>query len=104
MRLLKYFQENRPYCEHCYQDTVLPKCGGCKEPIQDQAVKALGKQWHVKCFACKVVFLRTFRWFIKEIKDCKLTFKAGSNFYSSEGKPVCGKCAGAEDDGEWGSD
>ena len=23
-------QDTRPYCEHCYQDTVLPKCGGCR--------------------------------------------------------------------------
>ena len=24
-------QDTRPYCEHCYQDTVVPKCGGCRE-------------------------------------------------------------------------
>ena len=25
------WQDTRPYCEHCYQDTVVPKCGGCRE-------------------------------------------------------------------------
>jgi len=75
-------KENRPYCEHCYQDTVLPKCGGCRDPITDKAVKALNKHWHSKCFVCK---------------DCKKNFEDGSSFYSMEGKPMCGKCAGADE-------
>ena len=47
-------KDGQPYCDHCYTDTVLPKCGGCKEPITDRALKALDKQWHVKCFVCMV--------------------------------------------------
>lgn len=32
-------------------------------------------------------------------KDCKSSF-AGTSFYTVEGKPVCAKCLGVEDDDE----
>jgi hypothetical protein len=35
-------------------DAALPKCKGCSKPITDKALKALGGQWHVNCFVCKV--------------------------------------------------
>ena len=31
------------------------------------------------------------------MKDCKKNFEDGSSFYSMEGKPMCGKCAGADE-------
>ncbi|XP_040576134.1 PDZ and LIM domain protein 7 [Lepeophtheirus salmonis] len=73
--------EGRPYCEPCYTKTALPKCKGCSSAITDKAMKALGGQWHIKCFVCK---------------DCKTTFEGQKSFYSVEDKPICGACAGME--------
>nr|ALS04659.1 paxillin-like isoform X4 [Pseudodiaptomus poplesia] len=76
-------KDGKPYCEHCYTDTVLPKCGGCANPITDRALKAFDKQWHIKCFVCV---------------ECKTTFEGAKNFYSLEGNPVCGPCAGVKEE------
>jgi len=76
-------REGKPYCDHCYTDTVLPKCGGCGEPITDRALRAFDKQWHIKCFVCS---------------ECKKTFEGSQNFYSIENQPVCGPCAGVNED------
>ena len=45
---------NQAYCEHCYTNIVLPKCRACEKPITDRTMKAMGNQWHVSCFVCKV--------------------------------------------------
>ena len=46
--------EGRALCENCYANNVLPKCQGCQAPITDRTMKAMGGQWHVSCFVCKV--------------------------------------------------
>ena len=46
--------EGQAYCETCYTNMVLPKCQGCQKPITDRTMKAMGGQWHVTCFVCKV--------------------------------------------------
>jgi len=76
-------KDTHPYCDACYTDTVLPKCGGCRKPITDRALKAFDTQWHVSCFVCV---------------ECKTTFEGSKNFYSVEGQPVCGSCAGVTDE------
>jgi len=76
-------KDNHPYCDHCYTDTVLPKCAGCNKPITDKVIKAFEQQWHITCFVCK---------------DCKTTFEGAKNFYSMENQPICGACAGVTDD------
>ena len=47
-------KDSHPYCDSCYTDIVLPKCGGCNKPITDRALKAFDTQWHVACFVCVV--------------------------------------------------
>ena len=47
-------KDSHPYCDSCYTDLVLPKCGGCGKPITDRALKAFDTQWHVSCFVCAV--------------------------------------------------
>ena len=47
-------KDSHPYCDSCYTDMVLPKCGGCGKPITDRALKAFDTQWHVSCFVCSV--------------------------------------------------
>ena len=46
--------EEKPYCEKCYTEIALPKCQGCKKPITDKAINAMGGPWHLTCFVCKV--------------------------------------------------
>ena len=48
--------EGRALCENCYANNILPKCQGCQMPITDRTMKAMGGQWHVSCFVCKVRF------------------------------------------------
>ena len=96
-------KDSHPYCDSCYTDLVLPKCGGCGKPITDRALKAFDTQWHVSCFVCAVRNISftsspTNCWCLQE---CKTTFEGSKNFYSVEGQPVCGACAGVTDENEW---
>ncbi|XP_054165589.1 zinc finger protein 808-like isoform X3 [Oppia nitens] len=45
-------KDGKPYCLKHFQELYLPKCYGCKRPITDKIINALGKQWHPECFAC----------------------------------------------------
>jgi len=72
----------KAYCDKCYTATILPKCAGCSQPIQDRALKAFDAQWHVQCFVCE---------------ECKTTFEDSKNFYAVDGKPMCGACAGVQE-------
>ena len=54
------FKENRflvhnekPYCNNCYSKKFSPKCSGCKTPITENHITAMGKHFHSKCFRCK---------------------------------------------------
>jgi len=77
-------KDGKPYCRGDYLALFAPKCGGCTKPITDNYITALNAQWHPECFVCR---------------DCKNSF-AGTSFYTVEGKPVCAKCLGVEDDDE----
>ena len=61
--------EGRALCESCYANNILPKCQACQKPITDRTMKAMGGQWHVSCFVCKVGLL----WYHQLLK-----FKPGS--------------------------
>ncbi|KAL5641523.1 hypothetical protein ACGC1H_001865 [Rhizoctonia solani] len=54
-----------PYCEPCHVRLRMPRCGsssksgrpgpagvGCGKPIREEAIEALGRKWHWKCFTC----------------------------------------------------
>merc|ERR1712004_782265 len=47
------------------------------------APRAFDKQWHIQCFVCS---------------ECKKTFEGSQNFYSIDNQPVCGPCAGFNED------
>ncbi|KAG8684807.1 hypothetical protein FRC09_015131 [Ceratobasidium sp. 395] len=53
------------YCESCHVRLRMPRCGtsaksgrpgpqgvGCGRPIREEAIEALGRKWHWKCFTC----------------------------------------------------
>ena len=48
------FRERRgtPCCEACYLARVAPRCAQCEQPIAEQAVVALGQNWHKNCLVC----------------------------------------------------
>ncbi|KRT81268.1 LIM domain containing protein [Oryctes borbonicus] len=77
-------REGKPYCRDDYFDMFAPKCGACNRAIMENYISALNAQWHPDCFVCR---------------DCKLPVQ-GKSFYAIEGKPVCPKCIGAEDEEE----
>ena len=45
------------WCVNCHCKRFSGKCAGCKRPITDMVVKALGREWHEGCFCCKVCIL-----------------------------------------------
>ncbi|MCJ1382171.1 hypothetical protein MMC17_005283 [Xylographa soralifera] len=63
------------WCVDCHSRRFSGKCAGCRKPITDMVVKALGKEWHERCFSCK---------------ECGGEFKDGK-FFTRDGseKPVC---------------
>lgn len=44
--------ENGLYCLKCHYKADAPVCGGCKQPIENRHIEALGKTWHPEHFVC----------------------------------------------------
>lgn len=42
------------WCVGCHTKRFSGKCKGCRKPIVDLVVRALGGEWHEGCFHCKV--------------------------------------------------
>ena len=42
------------WCVGCYTNRYSSKCRGCRKPVTDTVVKALGFDWHGGCFVCVV--------------------------------------------------
>eukprot|EP01123_Difflugia_compressa_P004046 TRINITY_DN15390_c0_g1_i1.p1 TRINITY_DN15390_c0_g1~~TRINITY_DN15390_c0_g1_i1.p1 ORF type:complete len:212 (-),score=24.63 TRINITY_DN15390_c0_g1_i1:60-659(-) len=58
--------------------TVQGKCAFCEQSVVGQAVQALNKVWHSKCFNCDV---------------CKANFQqTGRKMLDKDGKPYCESC------------
>ncbi|BFZ18320.1 hypothetical protein BsWGS_21359 [Bradybaena similaris] len=66
-------KNGKAYCREDYFQMFAPKCGGCAQPIMENYISALNRQWHPECFVC---------W------ECRSTFGAGS-FFDYEGLPYC---------------
>jgi len=78
-----------PYCEACHVRLRMPRCGsssasgrsggpgvGCGKPIREEAIEALGRKWHWKCFKCD---------------SCKEPFDEPS-FFQRGDKAFCDPC------------
>lgn len=58
------FEQNTPFvekdgyawCVGCHTKRYSGKCAGCRKPIVDMVVSALGREWHAGCFVCSVSF------------------------------------------------
>ncbi|XP_064619331.1 paxillin-like isoform X2 [Lineus longissimus] len=66
-------KNGKPYCRDDYFGMFAPRCGGCNQPIMDNYISALNKQWHPECFVCQ---------------DCHMPFSGGS-FFDHDGFPYC---------------
>ena len=42
------------WCVDCHCKRFSGKCAGCRRPIVNTVLKALGREWHEGCFCCKV--------------------------------------------------
>lgn len=82
-------QKGHPYCERCHVRLHKPKCKGCRQPIPDFAVDALGAKWHKECFVCSVSLL--FEQPEADGQRCNMTF-ANDRFFPNAGEPLCIEC------------
>ena len=42
------------WCVGCHVKRFSGKCAGCRRPVTERVVGALGREWHEECFCCKV--------------------------------------------------
>ena len=42
------------WCVGCHTKRFSGKCAGCRRPVTERVVGALGREWHEECFCCKV--------------------------------------------------
>jgi len=83
-------KEGYAWCVACHTQRTSARCRGCKRPVVDVVVSALGAEWHEECFRCV---------------DCKGGFEQGRFWIRSvmeKGEwgrldrevdmPVCGGC------------
>ncbi|KAG5677614.1 hypothetical protein PVAND_007356 [Polypedilum vanderplanki] len=75
-------RDGKPYCRKDYFDMFAPRCAGCNQAIMENYISALNSQFHPDCFVCR---------------DCKQAV-TGKSFYAMEGKPVCPKCVGVDEE------
>eukprot|EP01137_Pigoraptor_chileana_P025950 Opistho-2@96207 len=53
LKTVGYFDLNGlPHCEKCYVDKMCDKCSTCHKPLIDEAIKAMGMNFHPACFKC----------------------------------------------------
>lgn len=66
------------WCVNCHTHRYSTKCKGCRKPVIDTVVKALGAEWHMGCFCCV---------------ECKGPFEDGRYFLRGDSQdPVCVRC------------
>ncbi|KAH6615371.1 hypothetical protein C7974DRAFT_443628 [Boeremia exigua] len=66
------------WCVGCHANRFSAKCRGCRKPVVDTVVKALGSEWHQGCFCCV---------------ECQGPFDDGRYFLRGESQdPVCVRC------------
>ena len=85
------------WCVGCHAGKFSGKCKGCRKPVVEGGVSALGSEWHVDCFCCVVCGKRDMRRLNRlltyYVQECGGQFDDGRFFTrGDEEKPVCVAC------------
>ena len=82
------------WCVQCHAGRFSGKCKGCRKPVVEQGINALGAEWHESCFVCVVGFMVSLPLICTDfIKECNGPFEDGRFFTrENEQKPVCVQC------------
>ncbi|XP_043950163.1 transforming growth factor beta-1-induced transcript 1 protein-like [Drosophila biarmipes] len=67
-------QSGEPVCNKCFVERYTYTCAGCKKPILERTICAMGESWHEDCFCCGGA--------------CKKPL-ANQSFYEKDGKAYC---------------
>lgn len=57
------------WCVGCHTNRYSSKCRGCRKPVTETVLKALGWDWHQTCFVCKVRLFHDKQLFSRKSKD-----------------------------------
>ncbi|KAL0092974.1 hypothetical protein J3Q64DRAFT_1633600 [Phycomyces blakesleeanus] len=71
-----YEKDGQPYCALDYHELFSTRCDYCGTPIEEKAIRALGKTYHEGHFFCR---------------QCGKTFDESSAFMVYDGHPYCEK-------------
>ncbi|KAI9010445.1 hypothetical protein CLU79DRAFT_773109 [Phycomyces nitens] len=71
-----YEKDGQPYCALDYHELFSTRCDYCGTPIEEKAIRALGKTYHEGHFFCR---------------QCGKTFDESSAFMVHDGHPYCEK-------------
>ena len=81
------------WCVNCHTKRFSGKCAGCRKPITDLVMSALGKEWHEECFKCKVMPPLPPNLTLLTRQECGDKFSDGRFFTRGEDEiPVCVRC------------
>lgn len=88
------------WCVGCHAGRFSEKCKGCRKPVVDGGLMALGGEWHAECFCCVVSVTemdQKYSWkqdrLTMLLQECGGQFADG-RFFTRGGdeKPVCVQC------------
>lgn len=83
------------FCVECDVKLHKPKCKGCRKPIRNEALGALGGKWHKECFKCDVslciLSAESATLIVLIIQSCDEVF-ATNTFFPVNGAPLCQDC------------
>lgn len=65
------------WCVGCHTNRFSGRCRGCKKPVVDLVVRALGGEWHECCFCCKVS-MQPFHHSAVETKESRILIRASN--------------------------
>ncbi|KAJ4314824.1 hypothetical protein N0V94_006265 [Neodidymelliopsis sp. IMI 364377] len=89
-------KEGYAWCVNCHTNRFSAKCKGCRKPVTDTVVKALGSEWHIGCFCCVVSPPQISpqpHTTANTKQECRGPFDDGRYFLRGESQdPVCVRC------------
>lgn len=74
------FEDEKIFCESCYQTNFSQTCFSCKKPILGPCISAVGQHWHKEHFRCS---------------RCNADLSTGEGFNMENNMLFCADCFGA---------